>query len=137
AKHLGNLPPNICTPSYLASEAQKLAANGALDVTILDEEELEKMGAGAFVSVAKGSSQPGEMILLTYNGAADNNTAAHMSRGKGIPFDTGGISLNPGLNMDELKDGMCGAASVLGTMTARLALEPAINVIGMITSAEN
>lgn len=137
AKHLGNLPPNICTPSYLASEAQKLAANGALDVTILDEEELEKMGAGAFVSVAKGSSQPGKMIVMNYRGAADKNAAAHMILGKGITFDTGGISLKPGLNMDEMKYDMCGAASVLGTMKALLELKPAINVIGMITSAEN
>ena len=137
AKHLGNLPPNICTPSYLAAEAQKLGAAGKLEVTILDEEELEKMGAGAFASVAKGSSQPGKMIVMKYSGAADKNAAPHMILGKGITFDTGGISLKPGLNMDEMKYDMCGAASVLGTMQALLALKPAINVIGMITSAEN
>ena len=137
AKELGNLPPNICTPSYLAAEALKLGASGALDVTILDEEELEKMGAGAFVSVAKGSSEAGKMIVMKYSGAADKNAAPHMILGKGITFDTGGISLKPGLNMDEMKYDMCGAASVLGTMKSLLALKPAINVIGMITSAEN
>lgn len=137
AKELGNLPPNICTPSYLAEQAQQLGSNGALDVIVLDEEELEKMGAGAFVSVAKGSSQPGKMIVMKYTGAADKNAAPHMILGKGITFDTGGISLKPGLNMDEMKYDMCGAASVLGTMKALLAMKPAINVIGMITSAEN
>ncbi len=137
AKTLGNMPPNICTPSYLAEQAQALAANGALDVTILDEDQLEEMGAGAFVSVAKGSSEPGKMIIMKYNGAADKNAAPHMILGKGITFDTGGISLKPGLGMDEMKYDMCGAASVLGTMQALLTLKPAINVIGMITSAEN
>lgn len=136
-KELGNLPPNICTPSYLATEAQKLGANGALEVTVLDEEELEKMGAGAFVAIAKGSIESGKMIVMKYFGAADKAAAPHMILGKGITFDTGGISLKPGLNMDEMKYDMCGAASVLGTMKALLELKPAINVIGMITSAEN
>ena len=117
--------------------AQELAASGALEVTILDEDQLEEMGAGAFVSVAKGSSEPGKMIIMKYNGAADKNAAPHMILGKGITFDTGGISLKPGLGMDEMKYDMCGAASVLGAMKSLLALKPAINVIGMITSAEN
>lgn len=137
AKELGNMPPNICTPTYLAQQAEQLGADGALQVTILDEAELEKMGAGAFVSVAKGSSEPGKMIIMKYQGAADANAPAHMILGKGITFDTGGISLKPGLKMDEMKYDMCGAASVLGTMKAVLALKPAVNIIGMITSAEN
>ena len=137
ARELGNMPPNICTPSYLAEQALALGADGALDVTILDEEELEKLGAGAFVSVAKGSSQPGKMIVMKYSGAANADEAPHMLLGKGITFDTGGISLKPGLKMDEMKYDMCGAASVLGSMKAILALKPAINVVGMITSAEN
>ena len=137
AKHLGNLPPNICTPSYLASEAQKLAANGALDVTILDEEELEKNGrrrvcVGGQRLVSAGQNDCDELPWR-----CRENAAAHMILGKGITFDTGGISLKPGLNMDEMKYDMCGAASVLGTMKALLTLKPAINVIGMITSAEN
>ncbi len=137
AKELGNLPPNICTPSYLAKQAKELGANGALKVTILDEEELEKMGAGAFVSVAKGSSESGKIIIMEYQGSADKNAAPHMLLGKGITFDTGGISLKPGAKMDEMKFDMCGAASVLGTMKALLELKPALNVIGMIACAEN
>jgi len=136
AKELGNMPPNICTPSYLAVQAQALAEDPALEVTVLDEEELEKMGAGAFVSVAKGSSEPGKMIIMKYMGAGEGKPA-HMILGKGITFDTGGISLKPGLKMDEMKYDMCGAASVLGTMKTLLQLKPAINVIGMVTSAEN
>lgn len=137
ARELGNMPPNICTPSYLAEQALALGAGGALEITILDEDELEKLGAGAFVSVAKGSSQPGKMIVMKYSGAANADEAPHMLLGKGITFDTGGISLKPGLKMDEMKYDMCGAASVLGSMKAILALKPAINVVGMITSAEN
>ena len=137
AKELGNLPPNICTPTYLAEQALALAANGDLETIVLDEEELEKMGAGAFVSVAKGSNEPGKMILMRYFGADDKDAAPHMILGKGITFDTGGISIKPGLKMDEMKYDMCGAASVLGTMKALVALKPKINVLGMITSAEN
>ena len=136
AKELGNMPPNICTPSYLAGQAQALASDAALDVTVLDEAELEKMGAGAFVSVAKGSSEPGKMIVMKYMGAGEGQPA-HMILGKGITFDTGGISLKPGQKMDEMKYDMCGAASVFGTMKTLLQLKPAINVIGMVTSAEN
>lgn len=135
-KTLGDLPPNICTPTYLAEQAQSLAKTSALQVTIMDEAELADMGAGAFVSVAKGSSEPGKMIIMHYQGGQPDEPA-HLILGKGITFDTGGISLKPGLKMDEMKYDMCGAASVLGTMQAILALQPSINVIGMITSAEN
>lgn len=136
-KDLGNLPPNICTPSYLAQQAEELGANGQLKVTVIDEAELERMGAGAFVSVAKGSSESGKLIIMEYQGAEDKNAAPHMILGKGITFDTGGISLKPGAKMDEMKYDMCGAASVLGSMKSILQLKPAINVVGVITSAEN
>ena len=138
AKDLGNLPGNICTPSYLAEQAETLADESDLiKTTILDEKELEAMGAGAFVSVAKGSSESGKIIIMQYQGAKDKNAAPHMILGKGITFDTGGISLKPGAGMDEMKYDMCGAASVLGTMAAIAELKPEINVLGMITSAEN
>ncbi|MAD46848.1 MAG: leucyl aminopeptidase [Oceanospirillaceae bacterium] len=136
ARELGNMPPNICTPSWLAGQAGELAADKALDVSVLDEEELEEMGAGAFVSVAKGSSEPGKIIIMKYMGAG-KDAPVHMILGKGITFDTGGISLKPGQKMDEMKYDMCGAASVFGTMKTLLQLKPAINVIGMVTSAEN
>jgi leucyl aminopeptidase len=138
AKDLGNLPGNICTPSYLAEQAETLAEESDLiTTTILDEKELEAMGAGAFVSVAKGSSESGKIIIMQYQGAKDKAAAPHMILGKGITFDTGGISLKPGAGMDEMKYDMCGAASVLGTMAAIAELKPEINVLGMITSAEN
>lgn len=137
AKELGNLPPNICTPTYLAEQAQQLGADDRLKVTVIDEEELEKMGAGAFVSVSKGSYESGKIIIMEYFGDADKTKAPHMILGKGITFDTGGISLKPGAKMDEMKYDMCGAASVLGSMKSILELKPAINVVAMITSAEN
>lgn len=137
AKELGNLPANICTPTYLAKQAELLAASADLKVTVLDEAEMEAMGAGAFVSVAKGSSEPGKLIIIEYNGAKNKDEAPHMLVGKGITFDTGGISLKPGAKMDEMKYDMCGAASVLGTMKALTLLRPEINVVGIVTSAEN
>lgn len=138
AKDLGNMPANICTPSYLAEQAEALAEEtGLIETTVIDEAELNAMGAGAFVSVAKGSSEPGKFIIMKYQGASDANEAPHMILGKGITFDTGGISLKPGAGMDEMKFDMCGAASVLGAMTALTELKPKINIIGMITTAEN
>ena len=137
AKELGNMPPNIATPTYLAQQAEALAEDGTFTCKVYDEKELEAMGAGSFVSVAKGSSEPGKIIVLSYQGAADKDEAPHMLLGKGITFDTGGISLKPGARMDEMKYDMCGAASVLATMQAVKALKPSINIIGMVTSAEN
>lgn len=137
AKELGDLPANICTPSYLAKQAEQLGAAANLKVTVLDEKDMEAMGAGAFVSVAKGSSESGKLIIMEYQGATDKNAAPHMLVGKGITFDTGGISLKPGAKMDEMKYDMCGAASVLGAMKALTLLKPQINVVGIITSAEN
>ena len=132
------MPPNICTPTYLAEQAEALAEEtGLIETIIIDEAELDAMGAGAFVSVSKGSTEPGKFIIMKYQGAKDANEAPHLILGKGITFDTGGISLKPGAGMDEMKYDMCGAASVLGTMTALTELKPNINIIGMITTAEN
>ncbi|WP_221798073.1 leucyl aminopeptidase [Oceanobacter mangrovi] len=136
AKELGNMPPNICTPTWLAEQAISLTADSALETMILDQEKLAELGAGAFYSVAKGSSEPGKIIVMQYKGT-DASEAPHMILGKGITFDTGGISLKPGLKMDEMKYDMCGAASVFGTVKALLALKPKINVLAMVTSAEN
>lgn len=136
SKELGNMPPNICTPSYLAEQALMLAEADSMETLVVDESELEAMGAGAFVSVAKGSEEPGKLIIMKYTGAAED-APYHMILGKGITFDSGGISLKPGAKMDEMKYDMCGAASVLGTMKAILDIQPAVNIIGMVTSAEN
>ncbi|MEQ3762057.1 MAG: leucyl aminopeptidase [Alcanivorax sp.] len=134
-KDLGNMPPNICTPAYLAAEAEALSKEAGFTCKVYDEADMEAMGAGAFYSVSKGSTEPGKVIIMEYKGAGD--AQPHMIVGKGITFDTGGISLKPGAKMDEMKYDMCGAASVLGTMKTIAAIKPAVNIVAIITSAEN
>lgn len=136
-RDLGNLPPNICHPRYLGERAQAMAkANSQLSVEVLEQKELEELGAGALLAVAKGSDQPPRMIILNYQGGA-KDAQPHVLVGKGITFDTGGISLKPGAGMDEMKYDMCGAATVMGVMTAALELKLPINLIGVLTCAEN
>lgn len=136
-RDLGNLPPNICHPRYLGERAQEMAkANSQLSVEVLEQKELEELGAGALLAVAKGSDQPPRMIILNYQGGA-KDAQPHVLVGKGITFDTGGISLKPGAGMDEMKYDMCGAATVMGVMTAALELKLPINLIGVLTCAEN
>ncbi len=136
-KHLGNLPANICTPQYLATQAKLLADKQKhLSVDVLEEKELRKLNMGSFLSVAAGSEQPPRLIVLHYKGG-DKNAAPHVLVGKGVTFDTGGISLKPGAGMDEMKFDMCGAASVLGVFTALAELLPAINVVGIVPATEN
>jgi leucyl aminopeptidase len=135
-RDLGNLPGNVCTPTYLADEAKKLAKAWKLDVEVLEQRDLEKLGMGAFLSVTRGSRQPPKMVILRYNGAAKSAKPVCLV-GKGITFDTGGISLKPGPEMDEMKWDMSGAGSVLGTMRAIAELKPKINLIGVIAACEN
>lgn len=136
-RDLGNMPPNICHPRYLAEQAKELSKhNSKLKVDILEEEQLKELGAGALLAVAQGSDQPPRLIIMHYQGGKDNEQP-YVLVGKGITFDTGGISLKPGAGMDEMKYDMGGAASVLGTMKAVLELELPINVIGVLTCAEN
>ena len=136
---LGNLPGNVCTPSYLADQAEALgkASGGALSVEILDEEALEALGARSLLSVGRGSEQPSRLIVMQYQGAEDPDEAPHVLVGKGITFDTGGISLKPGEGMDEMKFDMCGAASVLGTVKAVLGIRPKVNLVAIVAAAEN
>ncbi|MGM0982605.1 MAG: leucyl aminopeptidase [Pseudomonadota bacterium] len=136
---LGNLPGNICTPSYLAEQAEALGqgSGGALSVEILDEEALERLGAHSLLSVGRGSEQPSRLIIMKYQGAESPDEAPHVLVGKGITFDTGGISLKPGEAMDEMKFDMCGAASVFGTVTSVLAIKPKINLVAIVAAAEN
>ena len=137
ARELGNLPANICTPSYLASEARSLARrHDAVSCKVLDEKQMEKLGMRALLSVAAGTRQPAKLIVLEYRGAAKSDKP-YVLVGKGITFDSGGISLKPGAAMDEMKFDMCGAASVLGTMASIAKLEPRINVVGIIAASEN
>ncbi|WP_025732309.1 leucyl aminopeptidase [Carnimonas nigrificans] len=136
ARELGNLPGNVLTPRYLAEQAVELGNNGALKVTVLGDDELEELGAGAILAVGKGSSEPSRLIVLEYQGAPDDQPP-HVLVGKGITFDTGGISIKPSANMDEMRYDMGGAASVMGTFKTLLEVKPAINVVGIIASAEN
>ncbi|MFG6668473.1 leucyl aminopeptidase [Halomonas sp. HNIBRBA4712] len=136
---LGNLPGNVCTPRYLAEQADTLGreSQGALEVEILDEEALEALGAGSLLSVGRGSVEPSRLIVMKYQGADDPSEAPHVLIGKGITFDTGGISLKPGEGMDEMKFDMGGAASVFGTVKAVLSIKPKINAVFIVAAAEN
>ena len=137
-RDLGNMPPNICNPRYLAQQALELSEQHSnLKVDVLEEEELKELGAGALLAVAQGSDQPARMIVLHYQGADDATKQPYVLVGKGITFDTGGISLKPGAGMDEMKYDMGGAASVLGAFKTLTALQLPINVIGVLTCAEN
>lgn len=136
-RDLGNMPPNICHPRYLAEQALELVKqNKNLSVEVLEEKELKELGAGALLAVAQGSDQPPRMIIMNYQGGKTSDQP-YVLVGKGITFDTGGISLKPGAGMDEMKYDMGGAASVLGTFKTLLELQLPINVIGVLTCAEN
>ena len=137
ARQLGNLPGNICTPEFLAEHARELADDfAAVSVEVLDEAQMKKLQMDCLLSVAAGSVEEARLIVLRYGGAADDRKPVVLV-GKGITFDTGGISLKPGLTMDEMKFDMCGAASVLGTVAAAAELQLPINLIGMVAAAEN
>ena len=149
-KDLGNLPPNICTPTYLGNTARALARSHKLKVEVLDRKQIEALNMGSFLSVARGSDEPPKFIVMRHEGAklgapvkaARGKAAAAAAApivlvGKGITFDSGGISLKPGSGMDEMKYDMCGAASVFGTMRAVADLQLPIDVIGVIPTCEN
>jgi leucyl aminopeptidase len=136
-RDLGNLPPNLCHPSYLAEEAKALGkAYKNLKVEILDEKKLKELGMGAFLAVAQGSDQPPRLIVLNYQGGKKTERPYALV-GKGITFDTGGISIKPSAGMDEMKYDMCGAASVFGTLKAVLELQLPINLVCLLACAEN
>ncbi len=136
AKELGDLPGNICTPAYLAEQAKKLAKEFKLKVDVLEREDMEKLGMGSLLSVAKGSVLPPRFIVIHHSGGKKKDKPLVLV-GKGITFDSGGISLKPGAEMDEMKYDMCGAASVLGTLKTVALLNLPLNVIGIIPAAEN
>lgn len=137
ARDLGNLPPNICHPSYIADQARQLGKDfKGVKVEVLDEDKLRELGAGSFLAVSQGSDQPGCIVVMQYNGGKKGEQPYALV-GKGITFDTGGISLKPGQGMDEMKYDMCGAASVLGTFRAALELQLPINLVAVLACAEN
>jgi leucyl aminopeptidase len=134
-KRLGNLPGNVATPSYLASEAMKLKKMG-IAVKVLEKKDCEKLGMNTFLSVSQGSAQPPKFIIMEYKGGPKGGKPTVLV-GKGITFDTGGISLKPGPEMDHMKWDMSGAGSVLGVFRALGELKPKCNVIGLIPTCEN
>lgn len=136
AKEWANRPANHATPTLLGEAARKLGRGGAIRTEVLGPRQVEALGMGAFMAVAQGSAQPLRFIVMHYDGAAKREAPVVLV-GKGISFDTGGISLKPAPEMDEMKFDMGGAASVLGTFAALAELRPAINVVGLIPSCEN
>lgn len=137
AKELGNLPGNVCTPTYLAAAARKLGQrHDSIDVKVLGEAEMKRLGMNTLLAVAVGSEEPPKLIVAEYNGGADNERPVVLV-GKGVTFDSGGISLKPGGAMDEMKFDMCGAASVLGTLQAVAEMGLAVNLVCIVPATEN
>lgn len=136
-RDLGNQPPNVCHPTYLGEQAKALGkAYKALKVDVFDEKKIKELGMGSFLAVAQGSVQPPRLIVLQYNGGKKGEKPYALV-GKGITFDTGGISIKPAAGMDEMKYDMGGAASVFGTFKAVLEMQLPINLVGVMACAEN
>ncbi|MGD2063784.1 MAG: leucyl aminopeptidase [Nitrospirota bacterium] len=135
ARDLGNTPGNTCTPTYLAQQAREIAKTPGIKATILDKAQMEKLGMNALLGVSRGSSQPPKLIMLEWSPRDATETVAVV--GKGLTFDSGGISLKPGKNMDEMKFDMCGGAAVLGLFSVIAELKPLQRVIGVVPSSEN
>jgi len=137
AKDLGNMPANFCTPSYLAEKAMGLASTyNNLETEVLDEEQIAALKMGAFLSVSRGSREEARLIVMKYNGGNKSDKPVVLV-GKGVTFDSGGISIKPSPAMDEMKYDMCGAASVMGAINAVAAMELKLNVIAVIPATEN
>ncbi|MEI6745026.1 MAG: leucyl aminopeptidase [Methylococcaceae bacterium] len=137
AKHLADLPANICTPTFLAQQGLTLAKNfDKIDTTILDVADMEKLSMGSLLAVTRGSREPAKLISIEYKGG-EANAKPIVLVGKGLTFDAGGISLKPGAGMDEMKYDMCGGAAVLGTLQAAAQLNLPLNIVGLIPATEN
>jgi leucyl aminopeptidase len=137
ARTLGNRPGNLCTPTDLAEQARELKKqHSELKVEVLEEKTMEKLGMGSLLSVSRGSRQPAKLIVMQYQGG-EKSARPVVLVGKGVTFDSGGISIKPGAAMDEMKFDMCGAASVFGTMSAVAELGLPINLVGVVPATEN
>ncbi len=137
AKHLGDLPGNICTPTFLAEQAKSMGnTSKSMKVTILDERKMAQLGMGSLLSVSRGSREPAKFIIMDYKGGKKGQKPIVLV-GKGLTFDAGGISIKPSAGMDEMKYDMCGSASVFGTMKAITDMQLPLNVIGVVPSSEN
>jgi leucyl aminopeptidase len=139
SRELGDLPGNVCTPSYLANEARKLGRQyKKITTKVLGEPQMKRLGMGSLLSVSRGSREPAKFIIMEYKGGPSGKKGApHVLVGKGLTFDAGGISIKPAASMDEMKYDMCGAAGVMGTMRAIAGLKLPINVVGIVPSSEN
>jgi leucyl aminopeptidase len=135
AKDLGNRPGNLCTPSYLADQARQLGRRHGFEVTVLAREEMEKLGMGGLLAVARGSGEPPRLVVMEYRGGGASRPIVLV--GKGITFDAGGISIKPAPEMDEMKFDMCGAARVFGALHAAALMELPLHVVGIIPATEN
>ncbi|MBL8310472.1 MAG: leucyl aminopeptidase [Burkholderiales bacterium] len=135
-KYLGNLPPNHCTPARLGEEAKKLGKSHGLKVTVMDRKAIEKLGMGSFLSVTNGSDEPPRFIVFEYGGGKKGDSPT-VFVGKGVTFDTGGISLKPAADMDHMKWDMSGAGTVFGVMKAVAELKPKQNIVGLVAACEN
>ena len=137
ARDLANHPGNVCTPTFIAETAAEISSSYSnIDIEVLEESDMEKLGMGSFLSVSKGSDEPGKMIVLQYFGT-DKSEAPIALVGKGVTFDTGGISLKPGAKMDEMKFDMGGAAGMLGTLKSCAEMGLALNLVVVLAAAEN
>jgi leucyl aminopeptidase len=137
ARELGNLPPNICNPAYIAQQAQKLAAeHPGVDCEILEEADMRKLGMGALLGVSQGSTNAPKLVVLQWRGGGENEKPYALV-GKGITFDTGGISLKPGAGMEEMKFDMCGGGGMLGTFLAAVKLKIKLNLVCVVPAVEN
>jgi len=135
-RELGNLPGNICTPTHLGNEAKKMGRQYGIKVSVLGQKQIEALKMGSFLSVSMGTREPPKLIVFEYKGAVKAGNPIALV-GKGVTFDSGGVSLKPGAAMDEMKFDMCGAASVLGVMRSLGELKPKVNVVGVIAASEN
>ncbi len=138
AKDLGNLPGNICTPTYLADRARQMARrHKSIKVRVMGEAEMKRLGMGTLLSVARGSEEPAKLITLEYRGSRAKKKRPAVLIGKGVTFDSGGISIKPAAQMDEMKFDMCGAASVMGAVLTAATLKLPINLVAIVAATEN
>ncbi|HLM52119.1 MAG TPA: leucyl aminopeptidase [Pseudoxanthomonas sp.] len=137
ARELGNLPPNICNPAYLAEEARKFAAANGAESEVLEEAQMEALGMGSLLAVARGSSNRPRLVVLKWNGARDAGAKPYVLVGKGITFDTGGVNLKTQGGIEEMKYDMCGAANVIGTFVAAVRMKLALNLVVVVPAVEN
>lgn len=136
ARDMVNQPANLMTPTDMAKKASEIASHYGLGIEVLEREDMQRLGMGALLGVAQGSEQPPKFIILTYKGNEDSSKALGLI-GKGLTFDSGGISIKPSEKMDEMKGDMAGGASVIATLQALGELKPKINVTGLIPATEN